>query len=346
MRIGALILRISRQFRHDKRSLALMFVAPMLILFLMSLVFNGESFKPAITLDSSVSASTQQKLADQGAVVDRDAATAPERLKSGDLDAFLQIEGGQPKLTLEGSDPATSRSVAMLLQSALQSQRPGASDASAASPGLEIAYVYGDADMVPFDAFGPVLIGVFAFFFVFLLAGVAFLRERTGGTLERLLASPIRRFEIVAGYIGGFGIFTLLQACLIAGFAIAVLDMRMAGSFGYVLLVTVLLSMTALSLGVLLSSFANNEFQMIQFIPLVIVPQIFFSGLFNLDTMSDWLSWLYWAIPLYYGADALQAVMVRGQGWSAIAVDVLVLIGFSLVFMLLNVLALRKHRSI
>ena len=137
-----------------------------------------------------------------------------------------------------------------------------------------------------FDNFGPVLIGFFVFFFVFLIAGVSFLRERTGGTLERLLATPLRRFEIVAGYIIGFGLFTTLQASLIAWFAVDILDMMMEGSFLYVLFITFLLAMTALTLGTLLSAFANNELQMMQFIPLVVVPQIFFSGLFNLYTCS------------------------------------------------------------
>ena len=91
-----------------------------------------------------------------------------------------------------------------------------------------------------FDNFGPVLIGFFVFFFVFLIAGVSFLRERTSGTLERLLATPLRRFEIVAGYIIGFGIFTTFQASLISWFAIDILDMMMEGSFVYVLLITFL----------------------------------------------------------------------------------------------------------
>lgn len=119
----------------------------------------------------------------------------------------------------------------------------------------------------------------------------------------------------------------------------------MTGSFGYVLLITLLLSMTALTLGTLLSAFAANELQMIQFIPLIIVPQIFLSGLFPLDTLPLWLQRVGLATPIYYGSEALMNIMVRGKGWSAIALDVYVLIGFSLLFMLLNVLALRKHRK-
>lgn len=144
----------------------------------------------------------------------------------------------------------------------------------------------------------------------------------------------------------GFGLFTTIQASLISWFAIDVLDMMMEGSFWYVLLITFLLAMTALTLGILLSAFANNELQMVQFIPLVVVPQVFFSGLFNLDTMEQWLRSLSVIMPLTYGADALRDIMVRGEGFSAIAVDVYVLLGFTLLFMLLNVVALKKYRKL
>ena len=200
--------------------------------------------------------------------------------------------------------------------------------------------------MGTFDYFGPVLLGFFVFFFVFLIAGVSFLRERTTGTLERLLASPLRKWEIVMGYVVGFGIFTMIQSTIIAAYAIYVLGMMMEGAFGYVLLITLLLALTALTLGILLSSFANNELQMMQFIPIIVVPQIFFSGLFNLDTISKWLSWVGPFTPLYYAADALRDIMVRGYGWGAIYMDIFALAGFSLLFIAINILALRKYRKI
>jgi ABC-2 type transport system permease protein len=211
---------------------------------------------------------------------------------------------------------------------------------------LKTSYLHGSEDMALFDYFGPVLIGFFIFFFVFLIAGVSFLRERTGGTLERILATPLKRWEIVVGYVIGFGIFTTFQASLISWFAIDILDMIMEGSFLYVLFITFLLAMTALTLGTLLSAFANNELQMFQFIPLVIVPQIFFSGLFNLETMPEWLRSLSVVMPLTYGADALREIMIRGNGWNEIAQDAYVLLGFSVLFMILNVIALKKYRKL
>jgi len=210
----------------------------------------------------------------------------------------------------------------------------------------EVEYLHGDESLSTFDNIGPVLVGFFSFFFVFLLAGVAFLRERTTGTLERLLASPIRRSEVVAGYLLGFGLFTLLQATLIAWFAIGVLGMYMEGPLWLVLLMNLLISLTALTLGTLLSTFANTEFQVIQFIPLVIVPQVFFSGLFNLEMMDPWLQKLSYIMPMYYGADAMRDIMLRGAGLADIQLDIFILLGFSAVFILLNILALKKQRAI
>ena len=91
-----------------------------------------------------------------------------------------------------------------------------------------------------------------------------------------------------------------------------------------------MLSLTALTLGTFLSAYANNEFQMIQFIPLVIVPQVFFSGLFPMESMNTWLQMLGKLFPLTYGADAMRQVMIRNQGFTEIALDLTVLLLFSL----------------
>jgi ABC-2 type transport system permease protein len=200
--------------------------------------------------------------------------------------------------------------------------------------------------MDTFDNIGPFLIGFFTFFFVFLIAGVSFLRERTSGTLEKLLSTPLRRWEIVVGYVLGFGIFTTVQSAIIVWFSIHVLDMMMFGSIGLVMLVTLVLSITALTLGTLLSAFARNELQMIQFIPIVIVPQVFFSGLFNMDAMAPWLRSIGVAMPLTYGGEAMRDIMIRGKGLEDIAMNLIILLAFATLFMLLNSLALKKHRKL
>ncbi|MDF2926863.1 MAG: transporter permease [Paenibacillaceae bacterium] len=349
MRIRALIIRILRQFLHDKRTVALMIAAPILILSLMYLVFNGDLYHPKIGTVQVPEAIASSLSRNQAQVAQYDTVEAAEdALVSRKIDAYIHLKGTVPQVRMEGSDPSKSRSVVILLQRSMQEQNSGNTQGPAGTaPSAPVFdYLHGSSDMASFDSFGPVLIGVFAFFFVFLISGISFLKERTSGTLERLLATPLRRWEIVAGYIAGFGLFTMLQAVMIAWYSIHVLGMMMNGSFWYVLLIILLLSMTALSFGTFLSAFANSEFQMVQFIPLVIVPQVFFSGLFDLDSMSSWLRWLSHIMPLKYGADALRNVMIRGQGWSSIAADVYVLLGLSVFFMAANVLALRKHRRI
>ncbi|MNJ46367.1 Inner membrane transport permease YbhR [compost metagenome] len=253
----------------------------------------------------------------------------------------MTLGGASLQIVLEGSDPSVNKAVIMLLQKLGEGLQPDMNTEK-----LNITYLHGSENMTAIDQFGPILIGFFIFFFVFLISGVSFLRERTTGTLERLLSTPLRRWELVLGYIGGFGIFTIIQALLISWFCIKVLGILMIGAFVYVLLLTLLLSMTALTLGTLLSAYANNELQMIQFIPLIIVPQLFLSGLFPLETLPAWLQKLGLIMPLTYGTNALSDVMIRGKGWDAIAGNVIVLAGFSVLFILLNIAALRKHRKI
>lgn len=343
MRIQAIVVRIIRQFFRDKRTLALMIVAPMFVMFLMDLVFNGEQYEPHIAVDANVPHPFQDALKKADAhVTTMTKAKAMNELDEQQIDAFIEMKEAAFRLTLEGSDPFISKTVLMTVQKAAQTLIPPTKQPFT----IDTVYVHGSENMALFDNFGPVLIGFFIFFFVFLIAGVSFLRERTSGTLERLLATPLKRWEIVIGYVIGFGIFTTIQASLISSFAIYILDMMMEGSMLYVLLVTFLLAMTALTLGTLLSAFANNELQMIQFIPLVVVPQVFFSGLFHLETMEPWLRSVSFAMPLYYGADALREIMIRGKGFEAIAFDVYVLISFSILFMILNVLALKKYRKL
>ncbi|HBS47478.1 MAG TPA: ABC transporter permease [Paenibacillus sp.] len=350
MRIRAITLRILRQFIHDKRTMALMFIAPLLVLSLMSLVFNGDAYEPKIGL-SGVPLNISAALKEENTTIKEYASEelGKSALVEGKIDALITLDGNVgnsgviPQVLLEGSNPTANKAVIMTLHKLSQKLLPSTKEQLQLQP--QISYLYGSENMKTIDRFGPIMIGVFVFFFVFLIAGVSFLRERTTGTLERLLSTPLKRWEIVLGYVCGFGIFTVFQALLISWFSIRILGIMMTGSFGYVMLITLLLSMTALTLGTLLSAFAANELQMIQFIPLIIVPQVFLSGLFPLDTLPLWLQRIGYATPIYYGSEALMNIMIRGKGWNSIALDVYVLIGFSLLFMVLNVLALRKHRK-
>ncbi|MFQ3543971.1 ABC transporter permease [Halobacillus rhizosphaerae] len=329
--------RILMQFRRDKRSMALMIIAPMLVLTLMWLVLNNNDQSLEIGIVDVPAQLTNQLDNEDIQLHQLTKAEAMDQLSDASLDAVIQWHNGKPKVVIEGSDPSTASSVKNLLQQTLSG--------TSKSP-MSVEFLHGSSDLNLFDYIGPVLIGFFVFFFVFIVGGVSFLRERTQGTLERVLATPLKRSELVLGYLGGFGLFTILQSLLIAAFSIYVLKVFMIGWFIYVLLVTFLLALTALSLGTLLSAFAKNKFQMIQFIPLVIVPQVFFSGLFPVEGLSFWLQAIGKIMPLTYGAEALRGIMLRGEGLADIQLYIYILAGFAILFTLLNILALKRHRRL
>ncbi|KMJ59254.1 ABC transporter permease [Bacillus sp. LL01] len=334
MRVTAVIIRILRQFVRDKRTLGLMIVAPMLILALMNVVFADQEPKIEVGLVGEAQLLESRFQDDNIRIILIDNEEQGwERISESKIDAFLTKE----KLVLEGSDPSVNRAILLKMQGMSQP-----SDDRRTS--FEVQYAYGSEGMEMFDNIGPFLIVFFVFFFVFLIAGVSFLRERTSGTLERLMATPIKRWELVTGYVAGFGIFTLIQSSIIVLFTIYVLDIQMAGSILSILFVTFTVAITALTLGTLLSAFARNELQMIQFIPLVVVPQVFFSGLFSIEAMPDWLQKISLVMPLTYAGEAMKDIMIRGKGLEEIVGNVLLLFGFSLLFILLNIRALKKYR--
>ncbi|MEI5908274.1 ABC transporter permease [Bacillus spongiae] len=332
MRVLGFAKRIILQLLRDKRTLALMFLAPLFILSLLWLVFDADPYTPKIGVVAN--AIVEERLEEQGAIVVSE-EEAMEKLIDGELDGYVDMLD-TPTIVVEGSDPSKTKVTMKEVQEWL----------SNGESSLNIQYVYGDEDMGMFDSFGPILLGFFVFFFVFLVSGVSFLRERTSGTLERLLASPLKIWEMVFGYIAGFGIFTFVQASIITWYSIYILDMLMIGSFFTVLFIIVLLSFSALTLGILLSAFAKNELQMMQFIPIVVVPQVFFSGLFNLESISEWLNWIGPMTPLYYAGSALKDVMFRGAGISDLLPSLLFLLLFSLTFITLNIITLKNYRKI
>ncbi|MBC2304973.1 ABC transporter permease [Listeria booriae] len=388
MRVMAIVKRIANQFRRDKRTLALMFIAPLILITLINYLFDGDAVDPKVGVQG-VSSEMVAQLKDTDIKVKQYDAVSNVKnmIKSDNLDAFIKQDGSDVQLTFENSDPGVSKQIQMKLQAALMAEQKdtmkqlGKSMQETAAkvqqslaavakqyaaqtgqqldiPKLDLQipdqqqlaistdYIYGDADTTFFDTIGPIFIGFFVFFFVFLIAGISFLRERTTGTLERLMATPIKRWELETGYLLGFGIFALAQSIIVALYSIHVLDMVQMGSIWYVLLITLMLAMVALTLGILLSTFANNEFQIVQFIPIVIVPQVLFCGIFPLEGMADWLQWIAHIMPLYYGADALTSIMVKGEGFAGFATDFYILVGFALVFMILNIFALKKYRKI
>ena len=342
MRIFALAKRILTQLSHDKRTLALMFGAPLLLLTLIYFVLGGDVQQPTVGITNAPLAFVEQ-LEAEGIKVERMSESAAyDALLNGEIVAGIGWDNGLPHIQIDGADMTKATLVLQNINGAIMAAL-GQSALANVDFDYQVDYLYGYSGMTAFDRYGSLLIGFITFFLVFVVAGISFLQERSGGTLEKLLSTPIRRWEIVLGYTLGFGSLTIIQSLLIAWYSIYVLDILMTGNFAAVMLITLLTAMVALTLGIMLSTAAHNEFQVIQFIPIVIVPQVFFTGLVDLTPTMQAVGNI---IPLHYTTEALTKVMIKGAGPADIMCEAAALLGFALLFMILNTLLLRKHRKI
>lgn len=193
------------------------------------------------------------------------------------------------------------------------------------------------------DYIAPALLATIALFFSFLLTGISFLRERSQGTLERLMASPVSRLDIVLGYLLGLSVFAVLQTLIIFFFTIYVLDVTYRGELWQILVFQLIIIVGSVNLGIFTSTFARNEFQVIQFIPLIILPQVFLSGiLWPVEQMPGYLQGISDFLPLTYAVRGLQDVMVAGKDLTEVGLELAVLAGYTVITSILAALTIRR----
>ncbi len=335
-----LIIRIVRQMGNDKRTLALILIAPLAIIGFIYLLLGESSYMPKIAVDTNFPSAVTAELKKQKVTVTAISSEADidSLLKNDEADAVVTMDKSGVHIKMLDAGNTKSAGITKAFKAAMEGINPTGS--------IEITYLYGNSSKTSFDSFGYVLLGVISFFFVFIISGISFVRERENGTLERLMTTPVRRWEVVAGYTLGFGIFAALQSLLVTVFTKYVLGMDFAGSVLLAVMLMVLLAFTAVSLGAFVSIFANNEFQVMQFIPIVIIPQMFFSGIVPIETFPYGLGKLAYIMPVYYGCSGLQHVLVRGFGIAEIQKYIYMLLAFILVLFVLNVIALKKYRRL
>lgn len=174
-------------------------------------------------------------------------------------------------------------------------------------------YVF-DGEPAVFDRIGPQFLGIFPFILMFLLTSVTMVRERTSGTLERLFTTPLGRGELIAGYALALGAAALLQAAVTTAVAVWVLDLELTAP-GIALVIAMLNALLGTTLGLLTSAFATTEFQAVQFMPLIVIPQILLCGLLiPRENMADMLTWISHALPLSYTSEAFEH-LAGVSGW-------------------------------
>ena len=193
------------------------------------------------------------------------------------------------------------------------------------------------------DRVAPALLAVFALFFTFIFTGVSFLRERSQGTLERLMTTPVGRWDILLGYLFGFLIFATIQTVVVLVFTVTALQINYQGDLWQIFALLTILTVVSVSLGVFISTFANNEFQVIQFIPMVFVPQVFLSGIFlPIHEMPGYLEVIARFLPLTYAVEALQDIMLRGESLGGVVPEMGVLVGFAAALLALAAITVKR----
>lgn len=334
----SIVKRILGQMKNDKRSLGLLLFAPLLVLTLLFFILSDSSYVPKLAV-YDMSEKFVAELENHATV--REETEKPEAadyLEANGIDALIwtDSEGTHIELLEKNSKSAAALEAIQDTNKALQPTKNE----------LIIDYVYESAGDNQLDSLSFVFLGVISFFFVFILSGMSFVRERFGQTLERMLMTPIRRIDVIGGYTLGYGLLAAVQSVVIILYAVYVLQLQVEGSVALCTLVMILMAFSAVSVGALVSIFANNELQLVQFIPVIIIPQIFFSGLIPIDTIPFGLGNLCYLTPIYYGCTALEMIMIQGKGvveiWPWLAGSV-VFIG---VLFLTNVTALKKYRRL
>jgi ABC-2 type transport system permease protein len=208
-----------------------------------------------------------------------------------------------------------------------------------------LRYVYEDKPMV-FDHVGGPLLALFPFITMFLVTSVAMLRERTTGTLERLLTTPLGRGDLLCGYALAFGAVAIVQTSVASFVALGLLGLDLAASPALVVLLAVLDALLGMALGLFLSAFARSEFQAVQFLPAFVLPQLLLCGLFAArDTMAAPLRWLSDVFPLTYAVDGMQELAASSSVSDHLVRDLVVVAGSSVLALALGAATLRRQSA-
>ena len=330
----ALIVRIWQQLLHDKRSLAIILLAPSIIMSLFYILLGNSTYEPRIgyynvppMLENQLST-----VADAISVVNADERT--QLLLDGQYDAVIYADAGELHIAVLETNSKTGKAIR-----AIQNTFADASPIKIVTESL-----YGSPDDSFFESMAYIFLAFVVFMFTFVVSGMAIVGERTTHTFERMLMTPIRRWQIVAGYLLGYGAFAVLQSIFVMLTAKYVLHVSIMGSFWLCLVVLILLAMCAVALGTTISSFANSEFQVMQFIPLLILPQIFFTGIIPFELIPYKLDMLRYVMPIYYACTPLKDIMVQGAGiadvWPWLCAEMAVLA----IFFFINTVSLKRYR--
>ncbi|MBS9533086.1 ABC transporter permease [Mycobacterium sp. M1] len=272
----------------------------------------------------------------------------------------MHVTGGRIPVHHQAQHRATSRLTARAyLATTLRILRQLAGDHRSVAmilllPSLVIALMYFMFQNTPhppgtpsaFDVACLILLGIFPLFLMFVITSITMQRERASGTLERILTTPLRRFDLLAAYATAFSIAAAAQAMLACAVSFGLLDFHTSGSPLWVFAIAIVNAVLGVGLGLLCSAFARTEFQAVQFIPAVMVPQLLLAGIIvPRAAMPDWLQWISDAMPASYALEAVQQVGAHPDLTGLTVRDIGVVLACTAVTLCLAAATLRRRTA-
>ena len=359
-RILAVTRKVFQTLRHDPRTVALMLLAPVMAMLIFGFAFGSETKDVrtvVVNLDQGPLAGEVIERLDREALsvsTMEDAEAARRAVRDGGQTGALIFPADftqratRGNATLEVFLDTTNNQVAGVVVREVAE----AGQAVAASRGLhapvapKVAYAHEAAKDARFiDYFVPGVMAFAATLFTTLLTLLAFVGERTTGTLDRLRVTPVTEGEIVLGYELAFGLVAAVQGILLIAIALLVYDVLVVGSLALAVLVIALMAIDAMGIGVLISAAAQREGQAVQFIPFIVLPVFLLAGVFvPVESLPAWLRPFSYVLPPTWAVEALRNVMLRGWGLDRVWLHVAVLAGFAVVLTLLAIAGLRRAR--
>lgn len=366
-RAFAITKRIFIGLRHDRRTVALIVIAPILMMCIFGIAFSGDVTDAGVVVVNLDDGPLAARI-----ISNLDKDTLDIRYTESERDAVEEVENGEAwaaivfpqdfttnvMAKLQGGSIADDTTVSVKadksnvsVATAVMRAVTDAVTATMSQLGREMPITIDDSPVygkgVGFiDFFVPGIMAFAVFLLTTLLTLLSFVGERTSGTLERLRASPMRESEIVVGYAMAFGIIGMLQASLLLIVATLVFKITIVGNPFLAYIVVALLAAVSVSLGILLSSAARREAQAVQFIPFIILPTFLLAGIFwPVEAIPSVLRPLSYLIPPTYAVEAMRSVMLRGWGLQNIWLEIVVLLAFALVFLAVSVRSLQREKG-
>lgn len=206
-----------------------------------------------------------------------------------------------------------------------------------------LKYVF-DKETAMFNTIAPMILGIFPLLMMFLITSIATLRERKAGTLDRLMTMPISKLDFIFGYALAFSVLALVQACVVSLVTLGLLGVTVLGGTIPVLISAVLAALLGTSLGLLVSAFATSEFQAVELVMPILMPQILVCGLFApREHMARLLQWLSDVFPLTYSVDAMRQLTIHADWTGTLTRDLLIVVGCAILALILGSITIRRQ---